>query len=226
MSFDPEDHLGAIDSMIYRKDVKANNHKKVELWTQIARCRAMLKTDDCDKKQIGKELSKCYSLLKDEHVVEIEKDLESLDSPESQEALKNLAIFFFGEKAVKFHENKTNIEKMKLEVKEKQSLVDKLNAEVKTALNNTKITEIRALLLEKVFAEFKLQNITQEQCYILVKLVDPNAPTEIDMYGKNLVEAQLEKMKQENKSLKAKADVAEATARMTIDDIEKIRNKP
>jgi hypothetical protein len=113
-----------------------------------------------------------------------------------------------------------------------ESMKSRYIAEADLLFADASLTETRTGLLKKIVSELKTDNITLEQYALLIKIIDPKSNLDIDIVGgKKIVEAQLERMKTENKKAQFEADIIEsqskiskATAEKSINDLNTVRD--
>lgn len=116
-----------------------------------------------------------------------------------------------------------------------QSERDALDRQAKRETAEIKLIEQKAMLIEYIVNSIKLDDLKPHHKTLLIQaMVNPNGHQFIDLETleeiKNFAVMEAEgKAKQTiatAKQMKAKSDVAEATAKKTIDEINQLRNKP
>lgn len=100
---------------------------------------------------------------------------------------------------------------------------EKLRAELKDLASTTRITDLKGDMLQKMIDSIDFKNPTAEQVYMVTKILDPSAPTDLgDAVKKPLIEELKRKMEQETRIYKSKADLeterAKYQKRMFEDD--------
>ena len=96
-------------------------------------------------------------------------------------------------------------------------IAEKVHAEATQLFANARITKIQGDLLNKIIEDMDFKNITSSQAYVLVKAINPMASFDVDITAKDaMVEEQLNKLKEENRMLKAQADEEVARANKAV----------